>query len=215
MKKIMFLSLCRKKSTEIEQDVLTCLFHVLNQHYPKFNIKNRSNIHISDMNNEDLFYITSLLMHYTCIHDRRDVLTSPLCHNLQQITQICIRSFLERVQECSELTNETLQSIITSCEADTQKYSSEQSSQWLSLSAGIAIGKSPLQDILKTPSTKGSRLLEKEKEIASLKSNLDLIQEEKENLEEDLNVQIERNKKLGKFCFKKVACFSSGIYMCT
>lgn len=159
------------------------------------------------MNNEDLFYITSLLMHYTCIHDRRDVLTSPLCHNLQQITQICIRSFLERVQECSELTNETLQSIITSCEADTEKYSSEQSSQWLSLSAGIAIGKSPLQDILKTPSTKGSRLLEKEKEIANLKSNLDLIQEEKENLEEDLKIQTERNKKLGKFCFKKVSCF--------
>lgn len=188
----------RKKSTEIEQDVLTCLFHVLGEHYPKFTIKNKSFVHINDINNEDLFYITSLLMHYTCIHDRRDVLTSPLCHNLQQTTQICIRSFLERTQEFSEISKETVKSIVALCTADIEKYS-DQTQQWISLPAGSVVGKSPLQDIFRTPSTKGGRLLEKDKEIIKLKRSLELLQDEKENLEEDVRIQTERNKKIGKF----------------
>lgn len=138
-------------------------------------------------------------MHYTCIHDRRDVLTSPLCHNLQKTTQICIRNFLERAQECSELTNETLNAIIAYCEAETERNATEQTQQWLSVPFGNEMGKSPLQDILKTPSTKGSRILEKDKEISRLKTDLELSQEEKENLEEDLKLQTERNKKLGKY----------------
>lgn len=138
-------------------------------------------------------------MHYTCIHDRRDVLTSPLCHNLQQTTQICIRNFLERVQEYTELTNETLEAIIACCEADTERTPPGQFQQWFCLPSGIAVGKSPLEDILKTPSTKGSRLLEKDKAISRLTSDLELIQDEKENLEEDFRLQVERNKKLGKY----------------
>lgn len=138
-------------------------------------------------------------MHYTCIHDRRDVLTSPLCHNLQQTTQIFIKNFLERAQECSVLTNDTLVTIIHLCEEDAEKNPGLQPSQWLSPQTGISLGKSPLQDILKTPLAKGSKLLEKDKEISRLKTDLELIQEERENLEEDLRGQTERNKKLGKF----------------
>lgn len=188
----------RKKSTQIEQDVLTSLFLVLSEHYPKFIIKNKSNVHINDIQYEDLFYITSLLMHYTCIHDRRDFLTSPLCHNLQQTTQICIRGFLERAQEYSEITKDALKAIVAACQAETEKYSSEQTQQWISLPAGTVVGKSPLQDIFRTPSIKRGRLLEKDKEIIKLNSALELLQEEKENLEEDVRIQTERNKKLGK-----------------
>lgn len=150
------------------------------------------------MNSEELFYITSLLMHYTCIHDRRDVLTSPLCHNLQQTTQVCIKSFLEKVQEYSELTNEALNKIITACEEEMETFSSKQSVQSFSPPDEFTTAESPLQNILKTPSTKLSRLIEKDREIVRLKTDVEIMQEEKDNLEEDLRMQIERNKKLGK-----------------
>lgn len=135
-------------------------------------------------------------MHYTCIHDRRDVLTSPLCHNLQQTTQISIRNFLERAQDGLELTNQALAIVIASCEEEVGKTLFEHSQQWQTGSTKI-LGKSPLQDILKTPNTKGSRLIEKDKEINKLKTDLELVQEEKYNLEEDLRFQTEKNKKLG------------------
>ena len=186
-----------KKSTEIESDVLTCLFNVLNQHYPNFVINNESNVHLSDLSQGDLSSITSLLMHYTCIYDRRDVLTSPLCHNLRQLTQVCIKNFFEKIQECTIISNEELVKIIASCvEEDTK---ADVTCQWLSV-ANSPLSKriSPLQDILKTPTTKNSKLLEKDKEITRLKSELELTQDEKEGLEEDLKLQVEKNKRLGK-----------------
>ncbi|KAJ8934117.1 hypothetical protein NQ314_013576 [Rhamnusium bicolor] len=192
-----------KKSSEIESDVLTCLFNVLNQHYPDFVIKNESHVHLSDLSQGDLSSITSLLMHYTCIYDRRDVLTSPLCHNLRQVTQVCVKNFLEKIQDCTKVTNEELVRIVESCVEEGVKV--DVSSQWLSVANSPLSRTSPLQDILKTPTTKSTKLLEKDKEITRLKTELELTQDEKDNLEEDLKLQIEANKRLEKQLNQKTA----------
>ncbi|CAH1116630.1 unnamed protein product [Phaedon cochleariae] len=188
-----------KKTSEIEFDVLTCLFHILNRHYPYFEINDKSNIHLSDLPYNDIASITSLLMHYTCIHDRRDVLTSPLCHTLQPVTQLGIKTFLEKVQECPKLTSEELGKIVLTCLEDKNDKNTNQSQKWLSVAQSSSTSKqSPLLDILKTPASKLSRLQEKDREITRLITDLELIQEEKENLEEDVRLQIEKNKKLEK-----------------
>lgn len=178
-------------------DVLTFIVHVLDRHYPKFKIENKLNVHLNDISFTHLCSITSLLMHYTCIHDRRDVLTSPLCYNLKQTTQLYVKNFLERIQECSELSNEALNNIIKSC-VKNKLGSSVDESPCLTVSNQLYMKHSPLQDILKTPTSKSSKLVEKDREIGRLKTDLQLAQEEKENLEEDLRIQDEKNKKLGK-----------------
>lgn len=149
-------------------------------------------IHLNDLPLTDLAAITSILMHYTCIHDRRDVLTSPLCYNLQEFTQIKIRNFLERVQECTNLSYNELVTVIENCIGE-----QSQIQNWLS-SNNFNNSRSPLQDVLKTPVLKSTRMIERDKEIAKLKSNLELVQEEKETIEEELKNQITKNKKLGK-----------------
>ncbi|KAJ8959498.1 hypothetical protein NQ318_022195 [Aromia moschata] len=183
-----------KKSSEIESDVLTCLFEILNQYYPNFIINNKAYVHLSDLPLNDVSLITSLLLHYTCIHDRRDVLTSPLCHNLKQNTQKCIRTFLEKIQEAKKLGNGELINIIESCIKEVNKKT--EACQWLSMTGSPISKESPLQDILQTPTIKENRLLRKDKEITRLKTELELAQEEKESAEEDLKLQIEKNKKL-------------------
>lgn len=57
---------------------------------------------------------------------------------------------------------------------------------------------SPLQDILNTPLSKSSRFIEKGKEIAKLKCDLELALDEKESLETNLKQQVIKNMKLGK-----------------
>lgn len=188
----------RRKTTEIDTDVLTCLFRVLGQHYPDFIIDNKANIHLTDLSSSDLSAITSLLLHYTCIHDRRDVLTSPLCYNLQQITQICIKNFLEKIQVCTKITNEELINIIQCCVDEIEK-KPDMSCHLLAIANTPVNRKSPLQDLLRTPASKNVRLQEKERELNKLKTELELVQDEKESLEEDLKLQIEKNTRLGKF----------------
>uniref|UniRef100_A0A6P7GXL4 Uncharacterized protein PFB0145c-like n=1 Tax=Diabrotica virgifera virgifera TaxID=50390 RepID=A0A6P7GXL4_DIAVI len=178
-----------KKSSDTDCDILTYIFDVLNEHYSDFIIHNKTIIHLSDLPKDDLCAITSLLMHYTIMHDRRDVLTSPLCYNLQEFTQIKIRSFLEKVQD--NVNHAELARIINSCIEDNRNYNFISSPLHTSRN-------SPLHDVLKTPAVKSTRLFERDKEIAKLKANLELVQEEKEIAEKDLQSQIERNKKLEK-----------------
>ncbi|XP_049820003.1 repetitive organellar protein isoform X2 [Aethina tumida] len=162
-----------KKSDEF--DVLTFIFDIFSKYYPKFSFKNKSNLHISDLSKSEVSSITSLLMHYTCIYDRRDVLTVPLCNTLDQKTQIHIRNFLEKVT--SNITYEELQ----------RHMQSNYDENALDTS-----------DILKTPSFKAGRLQVKDREISKLKSELELERYEKADLQEEIKLQIEKNKKLDK-----------------
>lgn len=83
-------------------------------HYPLFSLTNNY-AKLSDMHRKDLSALTSLLMHYTCIHDRRDILTSPLCHQLKQVTQMYIKNFLEKLQDSSSLTIDKLANVVDKC----------------------------------------------------------------------------------------------------
>ncbi|KAJ8970922.1 hypothetical protein NQ317_017240 [Molorchus minor] len=58
---------------------------------------------------------------------------------------------------------------------------------------------------LQTPTIKYNRSLEKNKEISRLKMELELVQDEKEGLEEDLKVQVEKNNKMEKQLNQKIA----------
>ncbi|VEN41750.1 unnamed protein product [Callosobruchus maculatus] len=176
-------------------DILTCIFHIFKKHYPKLTIYEKMNVHLTDLKSDELNILTSMLMHYTCIHDRQDVLTSPLCHSLKPQTQTCIKFFLEKIQECPSLTDDDLMKIIQQC---TAKMMEPPSCSNFIASSGDDSKESPLYGILKTPMSKRIKIFEKDKEISQLKATLEVAQEEKDDLEEDLKKHIERNKKLEK-----------------
>nr|CAH7761584.1 unnamed protein product [Callosobruchus chinensis] len=175
-------------------DILTCIFHIFEKHYPKLTIHEKMNVHLTDLKSDELNILASMLMHYTCIHDRQDVLTSPLCHSLKPQTQTCIKFFLEKIQECHSLTDNDLMKIIQQC---TAKIMEPPSSNFIA-SSGEDSKESPLYGLLKTPMSKRIKIFEKDKEISQLKATLEVAQEEKDDLEEDLRKHIERNKKLEK-----------------
>lgn len=151
---------------------------------------------MTDLPETDLKAITSLLLHYTCIYDRRDVLTSPLCYSLSAPTQIIIRNFLQKFNK--EFTNSALNVLIEQC---LEEVSLNLNNHWINI--GGSIGRnSPLQDLLKTPVSKFGRLHEKEKNISDLKSALELERYEKADLQEELRLQIDKNLKIGKFLSK-------------
>lgn len=145
-------------------------------------------------------------MHYTCIYDRRDVLTVPLCNTLDQKTQIHIRNFLEKVT--SNITYEELQRHMQS----NYDENALDTSVCMSDICSPLIYQSPLQDILKTPSFKAGRLQVKDREISKLKSELELERYEKADLQEEIKLQIEKNKKLGMSYLTKCE-FSSLFYV--
>nr|CAI5848925.1 unnamed protein product [Callosobruchus analis] len=152
-------------------------------------------VHLTDLKSDELYILTSMLMHYTCIYDRQDVLTSPLCHSLKPQTQTCIKFFLEKIQECPSLTDDDLMKIIQQC---TAKAVEPPGCSNFIASSGEDSKESPLYGILKTPMSKRIKIFEKDKEISQLKATLEVAQEEKDDLEEDLRRHIERNKKLEK-----------------
>ncbi|XP_060536310.1 coiled-coil domain-containing protein 18-like isoform X2 [Cylas formicarius] len=177
-----------KKSPDVP-DELTFILWLIGQHYKNFEVKNQPSIHVSDLSRDDLLKITSLLMHYTCIHDRRNVLTSPLCYNLHPATQILIKSFLEKMD--NNITNETLEKVILNIFAEVKKQTS-----YLDLSILSCATESPLQDVLQTPASKKFKLREKDKEIVKLRQDLELEKEEKSDLAEELQSLMEKNSKL-------------------
>ncbi|CAH1987153.1 unnamed protein product [Acanthoscelides obtectus] len=184
------------KSPEVvNTDVLTCIFHIFKKHYPKLTIYERINVHLTDLKNDELKLLTSMLMHYTCIYDRQDVLTSPLCHSLKAQTQTSIKFFLEKVQECPSLTNDDLMKIIQQC---TEENMEQPNCLNFMANSADASKKSPLYDIFKTPMSKRIKIFEKDKEISHLKATLEVAQEEKDDLEDVLKRHVERNKKLEK-----------------
>lgn len=163
--------------------------------YPDFVFHNDDLHFLSEASSEDLIVITSLLMHHSCITDRREVLTSPLCHRLSQSTQMNIKAFLEKVEH--DVTLEKLQEIILECCAincDT----SDSSLVCNASGDSSSTVESPLQGLfVRTPHTRRSRFLEKNREINKLRLELQSERYEKQDLQEEVKAQLERNDKLG------------------
>lgn len=166
----------------------------MKQQFPNFNLDYLSNIHFQDLLEADLLVISSLLLYYSCIHDRRDVLTSPLCHKLSQTTQIYIRAFLENMK--SQITRDDFFQILKQV---INKDVNVKCIRSYGLQAGDSslMSQSPLQDILQTTPSRLGRLQEKDKEINKLRHEIDLERFEKGDLQNELDLQKERNKKLG------------------
>ncbi|XP_076266975.1 uncharacterized protein LOC143200443 isoform X2 [Rhynchophorus ferrugineus] len=167
-----------KKSTDIICDDLTFIFELLSKHYPKFEIQDKASIHVSNLSRSDLINVTSLLLHYTCIHDRRNVLTSPMCHNLSSATQQHIKSFLEKVT--AEISYDALEEVIKSLFIKNLKIPCQL------YNSGSSNKATPLQDILRTPTTKMKKMEEKDKEIRTLKRELETEKFYKADLEDDI-----------------------------
>lgn len=134
-------------------------------------------------------------MHHACITDRREVLTSPLCHQLSSSTQLKIKMFLEKID--NDISVEQLVEVIKECSERTNELIL--TSPCVSVAHGDDLARdSPLQDLLcRTPQSKPSRFLEKDREINKLKTELELERYEKADLQEELKAQCEKNNKLG------------------
>lgn len=79
---------------------------------------------------------------------------------------------------------------------------SSTSYQWMPIGDSPLVGKSPLQDFLRSPNVKATSL-EKDREIKRLKSELEIERFEKADLQEELKEQKEQIKKLGMYGFFK------------
>lgn len=178
---------------------MTVILGLLKKQYPNiaFNIKNVESW--TDVPYKDLLSITSLLLHHTCIIDRREVLTSPLCNKLSQLTQLSIKLFLEKLD--FNITNETLDEVINVCVAIIKEEAmSTFDSPLCTIYGNSSLNcKSPLEDLLiRTPKVKNSSCFEKIREIKHLKNDLEMERFEKADLQEELKLQQQRNDKLSK-----------------
>ncbi|KAK9880447.1 hypothetical protein WA026_011693 [Henosepilachna vigintioctopunctata] len=173
------------KSDQYKNDanVFKILLHILSKIYNNAQIEYSQYNSFLELSEDDLKIITSLLMHYTCIYDRRDILTSPLCHRLSKNTQVCIRSFLQKVD--NEINYEDLEIIIKELSVNDNEDSFKNNDKF----------HSPLMGILKTPVSKASRFHEKDRELTKLKNMLELERYEKADLQEELRQQSEKIKK--------------------
>lgn len=177
-------------------DTVIAIFQLLKARYPNFTFEDDTVISLSAISNDDLIALTSLLMHHTCITDRREVLTSPLCHRLSPVTQLSIKIFLEKV-DVNVTINELLE-IIQQCTGQGEM-SLRNSYNWIASGDSPINNGSPLQTLLnRTPSSKSSRFFERDREIKKLKSELEQERYEKTDLQEELKLQCDRNTKLGK-----------------
>uniref|UniRef100_A0A1Y1KCN0 Uncharacterized protein n=1 Tax=Photinus pyralis TaxID=7054 RepID=A0A1Y1KCN0_PHOPY len=168
---------------------LSSIIYFLNKQYPNLILDCENDTDLEKISQNDLMMISSLLLHFSCIHDRRDVLTSPLCYQLSKATQISIKYYLENVH--SDINKEKLFKIIEESINIRQFKSNPRT-----LSSEYSFHGSPLQQLLHTPLPKLSRLREKDKEINKLQVEVDLERLEKFDLQDELAIQKECNKKL-------------------
>ncbi|KAF5305007.1 hypothetical protein FQR65_LT07798 [Abscondita terminalis] len=159
----------------------------LKKQYPHISL-NYDNENVAE---SDLIIICSLLLHYSCIHDRRDVLTSPLCYQLSKQTQTTIKGYLEKTK--NDINLDKLFDII---EASFEWKKENKSLNDFTLSCDYSNVASPLQALLHTPVSKGPRYKEKDREINKLRSELDLERFEKIDLQKELSEEKDKNKNL-------------------
>lgn len=170
---------------------------LLKKQYPNFLFEVEDAASWGDFSHNDLLSITSLLLHHTCITDRQEAVTSPLCSKLPQVTQLNIKIFLENVD--FDVTREKLDEVIERC-VNIKEIDLAQA-HFHTVYEGSLKCDSPLQGLLNgTPKgKKKSLLLEKEREIKQLKNDLELERYEKADLQEELKLQQEKNKDLRKY----------------
>lgn len=106
-----------------------------------------------------------------------------------------IKMFLEKID--NDISTEQLVDVIKECCAKTNAEILP-SPCVSSVNGDDLVRDSPLQDLLcRTPQSKPSRFVEKDREINKLKTELELERYEKADLQEELKAQCEKNSKLG------------------
>ncbi|KAF5301817.1 hypothetical protein FQA39_LY10602 [Lamprigera yunnana] len=178
------------------EDLLVKMNKFFTVHYPNFPL-HFDQLTLKDLRNGDLLTICSMLLHYSCMYDRRDVLIFPLCRELPPKTQSTIKNFLEKTTNL--MTQDEFFNAIEWL-INTQKCKQNRVEM---LNTCYSSGGSPLQAFLHTPISKSSRLKEKEKEINKLRLEFDLECFEKIDLEKELSTQKEHNKNLSQQLHKK------------
>lgn len=176
-------------------DTVFTIFQLLKTKYPKFTFENEAVASLTAVSDNDLIALSSLLMHHTCITDRREVLTSPLCHKLSADTQLSIKIFLERVD--ANITIKELHEIIQQCTGQGDMRL-KRSYNWIASGDSPINNGSPLLSLLHNTPSKTSRFFEKDREIIKLKTELEQERYERADLQEELKLQCDRNTKLGK-----------------
>lgn len=185
--------------SERNLDTVLAIFQLLKSSYPNYVFEDETVSSLSAVSYDDLIAFSSLLMHYTCMIDRRESLTSPLCHIQSPITQLSIKIFLEKMN--NTITNKELHGIIKQCTGQGE-ISFRNSYNWIASGDSPINNGSPLQEFLnKTPHLRKSRFSEKDREINKLKAELELEQLEKADLQEELKMQCDRNSKLGNVAY--------------
>ncbi|KAK5649673.1 hypothetical protein RI129_000702 [Pyrocoelia pectoralis] len=177
--------------------LLPTIIHFLKKQYPNFILDCNNYTDLQELEQNDLIMISSLLLHFSCIHDRRDVLTSPLCDQLSKATQTCIKFYLENVG--NDINKEKLCQII----GESINIQKIQCKPYI-LSSGYLFQDSSLQQLLNTPVLK-SRYRDKDKEINKLRAEIDLERYEKFELQDTLAIQKECNRKLSQQVSSKAA----------
>lgn len=137
----------------------------------------------------ELLEIISLLLHYTCIYDKREMFTSPLCRLLSSNAQLSVKKFLESVDE--NIRKEELFQIISQCYCD----KSPEVLQQRNHKKCTALG-SPLQIFLQKSNY---NVLEKEAEIKKLQMKVTIEKQQIIELQEDLKTEQDINKTLSMF----------------
>lgn len=175
---------------------MACIFKLLKSQYPNFTFANGNANSWSEIPHDEVVSLLSLLMHHSCITDRSEVLTSPLCYQLSRATQLNIKMFLEKID--SVVTEPKLANVIKECIKQGCNSEIDTACHWVASGDSPLICGSPLQDfLLRTPQGKNCRL-ERYREIKQLQTKLELERLEKADLQEDLKLQCEKNSKLGR-----------------
>lgn len=182
----------------MKQDSLTFIFELISVHYPAYSFENRQDVHLLDLPLYDIKAILSLLLHYTCLLNGRDVFTTPLCHSLPQPDQLIIRNFLQRMSK--NISKNALDTVLLECiQGEITK-----NSCWHSFSESTDC-QSPLMVLFGgTPVSKPTRLQEKDRIISKLKAELEIEKFDKLDLQSDIKTYVDKNKKLGKYT---TSCF--------
>ncbi|KAI4456813.1 structural maintenance of chromosomes protein 2 [Holotrichia oblita] len=173
-------------------DCLGASIDLIKSQYPNYIIDKEYLTDLSDLPNKKVMTVCSLLLHYACVIERKDTLIMASC-KLPPDIQHYIKNFLEKVN--SKITNFHFKKII---EEMNESNISSTSYQWMPIGDSPLVGKSPLQDFLRSPNVR-STSLEKNREIKRLKSELEIERFEKADLQEELKEQKEQIKKLGMY----------------
>lgn len=176
--------------TSNEECFITSL-DLIKAQYPNYSLDNLLATDLQNLSTKNITTLCSLLLHFACVVERKDSLIVPSCNKLPQDVQMYIKNFLEKVN--SRITNFHLKKII---EEMNESNISTTSYQWQPIGDSPLTGNSPLQEFLRSPITKTTKL-HKDREIKKLRSELELERFEKSDLQEELKEHKEQITKLG------------------